>query len=504
MSLNRALRAAVAVAAGTYVLAFLGIAVWRMRYPFELNWLEGAGLDHVRRILSGLPIYATPTLDFIAFPYTPLYFYTSALVARVIGVDFFAMRLVSFAAAIAMLALIFAIVRRETNRSYPAWIACGLTAATYGSSGGWFAIARPDSLLVATLLGGIFAVQRGTRRALVAGGVCLAFSCLTKQTAVMVTIPLMAWSIMKDRRQSLFLITPIVVVLAAATLYFQRTTDGWFWYYVVELQATRGALVQARLLTFWTGDVFKVLAVAVALSTWYLSTNARMRSLTRTQGLCVAAVTMIFAAWASRLRAGNGLNVLMPAHAGIAILSGLAIGDLTAGSVIVDELADQKLDGFVSALCLVQFFWLAFNPFAYIPTRNDEIAGREIVRRLAAIDGEVFVPCHGYLAVMAGKRSYAHIQEIADVEAPRADSTKAAAIKEALRADFERRRFSAVVPCASNMNVLEAAGLSTFYVKHDVLFGPGDSRFRTLAGSAPRRPEAIYVPREGAAHAVVQ
>lgn len=501
MSLNRALRLVVTVAAGAYLVAFVGIAVSRMRYPFELNWLEGAGLDHVRRVLHGLPIYATPTLDFIAFPYTPLYFYTCALVARVIGVDFFAMRLVSFTAAMAMLALIFAIVRRETSRSYPAWLACGLMAATYASTAGWFDVGRPDSLFVATLLAGVYAVQRGTRRALLVGGVCLALSCLAKQTAVMVALPLMAWSIVKDRRQSLFLIMPIVAVLAATTVYFQRTTDGWYWYYVIELQRTRGALVRARLLTFWTSDVFKVLAVAVVLSTWYLLKNARVRSLTRTQGVCAAAAAMIVATWLSRLRAGNGLNVLMPAYAAIAILSGLAIGDVNAASGTVDEFVDRKLDGIVSALCLVQFFRLAFNPFSHIPTRNDEIAGREIVRRLAAIDGEVFVPCHGYLAVMAGKHSYAHIQEIADLEAPRGDSTRAAAISETLRVEFERRRFGAVVPCSSHMNILEAAGLSTFYMKHDVLFGAGDSRFRTLAGSAPRRPEAIYLPRESASRA---
>jgi len=281
--LNRALRTAVAIAAGAYVLAFAGIALWRMRYPFELNWLGGAGLDHVRRILNGQPIYAAPSLDFIAFPYTPLYFYTSALVARGIGVDFFAMRLVSFMAAMAMLALIFAIVRRETQRPYAAWLACGLMAATYRSSGAWFDVSRPDSLFLALLLVGVYAIQRGTRRAWLVGGVCLALSCLAKQTALMVTLPLMAWSIFEDKKRSLYFIVPIVAILGATTLYFQHATDGWYWYYIVELQSTRGAIVRARLLSFWTSDVVKVLAVGVALSVWYLLTNARVRSSPRTQ-----------------------------------------------------------------------------------------------------------------------------------------------------------------------------------------------------------------------------
>src|SRR5437773_707616 len=101
------LRMAVIVAAAWYLLVYFVLAAVRVRYPFDLEWLEGAGLEHVRRIVAGQPLYTKPSLEFIAFPYTPLYYYVCAAVARVTGhLDFIAMRSVSVAASVGVFVLI--------------------------------------------------------------------------------------------------------------------------------------------------------------------------------------------------------------------------------------------------------------------------------------------------------------------------------------------------------------------------------------------------------------
>ena len=61
----------------------------RARYPFELEWMEGGVLDHVRVVLSGQPLYRAPSVEFTPFIYTPFYYAVCAALARVFGVGFF-------------------------------------------------------------------------------------------------------------------------------------------------------------------------------------------------------------------------------------------------------------------------------------------------------------------------------------------------------------------------------------------------------------------------------
>src|SRR5262249_52665499 len=86
---DSALQWLIVVVAGYYLLAYLVVAVMRMGYPFELEWLEGITLEHVRRILAGQPIYVAPSLSFVPLNYTPLFFQVSAGVAAVLGPSLF-------------------------------------------------------------------------------------------------------------------------------------------------------------------------------------------------------------------------------------------------------------------------------------------------------------------------------------------------------------------------------------------------------------------------------
>ena len=71
------------VGASLYPLAYLVIALTRLSYPFELEWMEGGSVVHVQRILDGQALYVTPSLTFVPFIYSPFYFYVSSLFAHV-------------------------------------------------------------------------------------------------------------------------------------------------------------------------------------------------------------------------------------------------------------------------------------------------------------------------------------------------------------------------------------------------------------------------------------
>jgi hypothetical protein len=155
------LRVVVQAAAVLYMLVYVVVACARLSYPFELEWLEGGSLQQVDRILSGRPIYARPDLSFVAFFYTPAYYYVAAAAATLIGPGFLPLRLVSLLASLGSLAVIFSFVRRDTGRVPPALMAAGLFAATFAASGGWFDLARVDSLYVCLLLLAAYVLRFG-------------------------------------------------------------------------------------------------------------------------------------------------------------------------------------------------------------------------------------------------------------------------------------------------------------------------------------------------------
>src|SRR5262245_60511937 len=91
---RRAWRVLVALAIAADVALAVQIAL-RLTYPHELEWMEGAMVDHAERVRAGLDLYVPPTAQHVQFLYTPLLFYLGALVAAVIGPGFLALRLVS-------------------------------------------------------------------------------------------------------------------------------------------------------------------------------------------------------------------------------------------------------------------------------------------------------------------------------------------------------------------------------------------------------------------------
>jgi 4-amino-4-deoxy-L-arabinose transferase-like glycosyltransferase len=129
-------------------------------------------------------------VNFTPFLYPPLYFYLSALAAKFTGFSFFPLRLVSFAASCVSGAAIFAIVRREAQDEFPAFIAASLFFGMFHVTGAWLDLARVDSLFLAFLLLAFY-FARATRPSSAAfAGIFAALAFLTKQTALIACLPL--------------------------------------------------------------------------------------------------------------------------------------------------------------------------------------------------------------------------------------------------------------------------------------------------------------------------
>ena len=70
---------------------------------------------HVGRILAGQKLYVKPTIEFVPFVYQPFFYYVATLAAKMVGLNYLALRLVSHLATLGVLILIFDYVRRDTG-----------------------------------------------------------------------------------------------------------------------------------------------------------------------------------------------------------------------------------------------------------------------------------------------------------------------------------------------------------------------------------------------------
>ena len=127
----RAARLAAALLGLAAIVTYLVIALFRLSYPFPLEYLESNSLVEVQRILTGHALYAAPTVSYVPDGYPPLYFATSAAAASVLGLSYLPLRLVSLVSSLVCFAILARLVQRETTSAAAGIAAAGLLAATY-------------------------------------------------------------------------------------------------------------------------------------------------------------------------------------------------------------------------------------------------------------------------------------------------------------------------------------------------------------------------------------
>ena len=373
--------------------------------------MEGGSLQMMHRILSGEPLYGPPTVEFVPYTYTPLYFYLSALASPLLGEGFLPLRAVSVIASIAAFGLLFSIIRRETGSAIGGVAAAGLFAATYAANGNWFDLARIDSLCLALLLGAICLGLHGTHaRHFIVGGVLVALAFFTKQVAVIVAGPLFVAVVLRNRTKGLAFALSAVGIIGAGILYLTTLYDNWFLFYTLTSPRTRWlsnlsweALSRATILEFL--PIF-IIPLAVAASTvWKLLSKPDSKGLSF---LLVVGGLFLAAGW-GRIESINFLNSSIPAHLGISLLFGRAVGETLRTSLT-----------FVAPLSLAGAFSLQLAILAplagpIIPQQKELSNFKEYTTFLASLPTPIYLPDHGYVTSLGRDNSFAHSIGIMDL-----------------------------------------------------------------------------------------
>jgi hypothetical protein len=481
------LRGSVLAGACWYLGVYVVLAWLRLPYPFELEWMEGGSVHHVARVLEGQPLYVAPGLEFIPYNYPPLYYSVSAALARFTGIGFFPLRAVSFTASLLCFLTIYALVRTETDGELPAAAATGLFAATYRIGGTWLDIARVDSLFLALFLLALLVVRRRhSAGASLLAGLLFGLSFLAKQTALAMCVPVIVWLFFQAPRRAACVAGSLAAVVGLSTAALHWTSDGWYSFWVFRVPFLH-AWVRPVLVTFWTQDLLGRLPLASMLAALFLAGPWRPRS---DLFWLAAAVGMVGGAYRSRVQIGGFDNVLLPAYAIVSILCGLGLAALFRAAPVSAGGERPAAHIGVWAACLAQFIGLAYDPRTAVPTPADARAGAQVLGAVRGVPGEVFVPYHGYLAALAGKRPYAHMMTVIDVLKLQLPTSETLA--EEHRAAFRARRFGAVLLDDRENYVFIRELEASYVLEREILTDPG--AFFPVTG-VRTRPQSLYVPR---------
>ena len=430
---------------------FLWVSLQRLRYPLDLEWMESGMMCHALRLFLGQGIYLPPSVDFIPHLYTPLYPALLALIGKLTGdVSYLAARLVSLGSFLGAVVLGGLWVKREGGSVTTALLAMAIPAATFAETGGFFDLARSDSLqLFLTVLGAMLAFySEGRVLVTVAAGLSLVAAFFAKQTAAPLCVAIALPLLVINRRQAVVLGLVGLLGFAVCSYLLNRASDGWFWTYIFRLHqshqffARRAFVDTPKTLLFILGPSL-LLCLWAALGQWKGRLGDRPGHglwFLMWLGLCGIATSCLGfgTQWAH-------INAYIPG----VFFPALAIG-VSAGRLLLrPSTGRQPIEGsakllrellVLTLLVLSVLFPLRRLKVAeHIPGRAHWSAAALLLSRLQTMPGEVLMPFHPFYPHLVGKRTYLHRMGVWDVR-----GTVAGPVKDLFPA-LRERRFASIV-----------------------------------------------------------
>ena len=441
---QRLLRLLIVVLSAFLLLLFLYAAVRRMRYPFEVEWIESGMLVSVLRIVHGQALYVRPTLDFVPYLYAPLYLYVVAAVTKLTGIGshgYAALRLVSTLSTLGCCGAIMALVRTETRRWLPAVAAAGMYVGSYSVLDSFFDIGRVDSLFVCLLVFALLLQRRGHP---VVAALMWVLVFQTKQTVLPLAVFILAAEWQRPKR-AIAAIATFLVATGASVLLLNRATHGWYSFYVF-LVARGLALLPRQAALYWPQVVLEPAAVAwVVVAAALVLVGVRLRSRVTMFYLFVS-VALYGGVWFVEAHRGASRNSVMPVYAWTAVLFGVSLARLL-GWAEAARLELPQRQGMASVLILgaavLQLMALIYNPGQYVPPTAAVVALNKMIAEIHAIPGDVYVSYHSYDAVMAGKQPHAETEALGAVID--AHTQVSAGLKDDVAAALAAHRYAAFV-----------------------------------------------------------
>ena len=470
-----------------YFAVFLYITISRINYPFALEWMEGTSYVQVYRILSGRLLYVEPSLDYVPLIYPPLYYYLSALIAKLIGLSFLPLRLVSLLSTLGCMGLIFLIVRKLQPSVFAQIIAIGLFSATFKIGGAWFDIARVDMLALFLALMSIFCLQFSKNSSYFLSGLLMALSCLTKQTFLILLVATSIYSFFLDRKRTWIVIISSLTIYAVSYMALNYVHAGWYKYFIYDLSTGHTEKLNiAGAGQLFLSLIFKPISLIFLFTVAYFIQITRERkSFSQMSILLIVGATLALS-WLGIVNPGAFNNVIIPSYAILSIITGI---------FLAKNLSRNDLSKFLKAgiltLTMLQFFLLRYPIKDQIPTVDDLHAGQALLQEITAQPGDVYVPYHPEMMLSVGKRSYADWISMKELKGGFGDETglkEWTKVKIQLRTAFRTGKFMMIIVDGANF----LGSPEAYYQAKEIVYSD-DHTFYPVTGWQTR-PTIMYIP----------
>lgn len=503
LSLERILKIMLWMASAVLIMLFFWCAIHRLFYPYELYHEEGLAADHVQRILEGKKLYVAPSMDFIPFIYTPLYFYISAFFSKIIGFSFIPLRLVSILAATGTALIIFRWIQREGGNLFYATLTTALFLALYPAGLTFYDVGKPDMLFVFFSVAAfyVFCFSKNRFQIMLSSVLFLA-AFLTKQSALFFLAPFIIYVLLfspsvrspsdKSLRKESFgqipnpfsirWIFPVLTItlIILSVLILNLLTDGWFNFYIFKLPGNHPFRWES-LWMFWQYHILLKYSFLffLCLSLIFLLRAQKDSKRFWFYGFFFAG--MMGCSWLSAIHNGDA-NVLIPANTAMALLTGIAL-------VKIDKLIQRKELSWLRSvllLCvLIQFADMYYKPASLIPRKSDQLVADALMNELKNTEGEIWFVYHGHYNYMLGKKMHANESSLLSLMEGDKKLWREKIMNE-IRAAIDAKKFALVV---TDLNWLENE-LSENYTREEISY-PDANSFIPACGWRTR-PKFIY------------
>lgn len=379
-----------------YALAWIAftIYVWfnHVNFPLNLEAMELLVVQHLRRIMAGLPLYAEPSSDFVSLAYAPLYYYFSVPFAWVFGANLFTMRLVAILGMLGAGIVIFTAVKKETSSNWWALMASGLFAAAYRAMDTYLDNAHSDSWLLFTVLLGCYLIGLNRSRTTNLLGVFfLVVSFWFKQHGALFAVGGVLYLTWRDGLKNSWIYWALAGVLGPVLYALAPSLwlGPWFHYYTLTVPSHWSAFTFGgirRYIGYAVKNYFALAAVGAAASVYFFVKKLRDVNVWHFM-LPFAMLTGVMGA----LDEGSNNNIFIPMATWLIITGILGLQYATEKYAPVRTWA-------IHLLALgVSFALLFYNPASVLVSPKAPESYRDLVQYLNSLDGTVYAPWIGPL-----------------------------------------------------------------------------------------------------------
>lgn len=451
----------------------------RLRYPYQLEWMEGGEIEHIQRLLDGKKIYCEPSMDFIPYIYTPFFYYIGVVASLIVEPNFVSMRLISILSFLLSLFVVYKIIFDYTQDKFWSFLGVGLYSLSFSTTGFWFDIARVDTTANLFLIISFYFLLKENRLAIVISALFSFLAFYTKQSYLLISMMLILALLVHFPKKALLFSSIYFSLVIATTIIETINSQGWYLFWNFYFPSTHH-WIWSRAITFWTIDILPFYSIALALILAFFLIIVKQNIDSRHFILLFLFLGSLLTSYSSRLHYGGYLNVLIPFAFSISISLPIALH-------YFDKSFNSKifLKVFLLILTFFQLVLLFYDPTYVIPTNKDKMEVENLLAFSKNIGKDVYLTGYNYVQKKYGLNSYPHYVLVNDLIISKVPQ------RENFLYQFEtflkEKKFNAIVLDED----LHLPFLEKYYNKTDTIF-----YHRVLnSKESPQRRERVWLPR---------